>query len=159
MNVKTDFGIFLQNIPTFADFGPAELAVLEQAMTVAGYPDGHMFLSEEKPGESMYLIVAGEVIATHRRANQRGLDVYERLGPGDVFGLIALIDHQRGWATYKAVGEVTAASLPASAFELLFSANAPIAHHFQSLIALQLVRDLRACADFLTKEFGVCVKT
>ena len=47
------------------------------------------------------------------------------------------------------------ASLPFSAFELLFTANAPIAHHFQYLIAVQLAKDLRACArDLMTAAKG-----
>lgn len=147
--VPINFANFLQTVPAFAEFSPQELEVLEQAMVVGEYPDGYEFIGEERRARNMFLIVEGQVIATHRRSKVRGLDVMERLGPGDIFGLVALIDHRPGWATYLAAGPVTAAYLPANAFELLFTANAPLAYRFQSLIATQLVRDLRACASDL----------
>ncbi|MDQ2696658.1 MAG: cyclic nucleotide-binding domain-containing protein [Pseudomonadota bacterium] len=153
MNAQTDFINFLQTVPTFAEFRPAELAVLNQAMIVDEYPDGHIFVGENRRGGAVYLIVEGKVVATHKRARMRGVDIYEELGPGDLFGLVSLIDHRHEWATYRAVGPVVAASLPYNVFDLLFTANAPIAHHFQNLIALQLAHDLRACAEALAEEF------
>lgn len=154
MSTRVDFAEFLQTVPAFAEFGPDELKILEHAMFVDHYPDGHVFISEDRRNESMYLIIEGQVLATHRRARGRGKEVIERLGPGDLFGLVALIDHRPAWATYHAAGGVTAASLPVSAFELLFTAHSPIAQHFQNLIALQLVRDLHTCVQALTEVFG-----
>lgn len=154
MSAALEFADFLQSVPAFAEFTPAELAVLDQAMAVDHYPDGHQFISEETRGTAIFLIVEGKVIATHRRARLRGVDVIEYLGPGDLFGLVALIDHRREWATYRAVGPVTAASLPYNVFDLLFTANAPIAYHFQGLIAVQLAHDLRACTQTLAKAFA-----
>lgn len=155
MSTDIDFGAFLQKVPSFAEFRPRELAILEQSMIVDDYPDGHEFIGEDKRAEAIFLVVRGEVVATHRRAKLRGVDLYERLGPGDLFGLVALIDHGREWATYRAEGPVTVASLPFNVFDLLFTANAPIAHHFQGLIASQLAHDLRACAQTLAEEFAV----
>lgn len=154
MSTQIDFGEFLLKVPSFAEFGPRELAILEKAMVVDDYSDGHEFIGEDKRADAIYLIVQGEVDATHRRARQRGVDVYERLGPGDLFGLVALIDHGREWATYRAVGPVTMAYLPYNVFDMLFTANAPIAYHFQGLIASQLAHDLRACAQNLAEEFA-----
>ena len=105
-------------------------------MTVDQYADGYEFIGEARRGESMFLIVEGTVIASHRRSTIRGMDIIERLGPGDLFGLVALIDSRPNWATYRALGPVTAASLPVNAFDLLFTADAPIAHQFQYLIAI-----------------------
>lgn len=153
-NAMIDFGEFLQTVPTFAEFGPRELAVLEQALVVDQYPDGHEFIGEDKRAQAIFLIVEGKVVATHRRARLRGVDVYEYLGLGDLFGLVALLDHRPEWASYRAVGPVTAAYLPYNVFDLLFTANAPLAHHFQHLIALQLAHDLRACARTLAEEFS-----
>ena len=153
MNPITDFTDFLETVPAFAEFDAAELAVLEQAMLVDQYPDEYVFIGEERRGENMFVVVEGEVVATHKRLKMRGIEVIERLGPGDLFGLVELIDHRYTWATYRAVGPVTVASLPAIAFELLFTAHTPIAHHFQGIIALQLARDLRACIHDLVTSF------
>ena len=151
MNTETELTDFLQSVRTFAEFGGEELRALEQAMSVDSYPNGYLFMGEKTRASEMFLIIQGEVVATHRHAHPRGVEVTERLGAGDLFGLVALIDHHPQWASYRAVGTVTVASLPFSAFELLFTANAPIAHHFQYLIAVQLAKDLRACArDLMT---------
>ena len=154
VNAVTHFGDFLQSVPGLAEFGSDDLAVLERAMTVTNYREGHQFIGEDRRSSEIYLIVTGEVVATHRRSHRRGLDIYERLGPGDLFGLVAMIDHRPEWATYRAVGPVTAASLPYSAFDLLFTASTPIAYRFQHLIALQLGRDLRACARMAAEGFA-----
>jgi len=138
-----NFSEFLQTVPQFAEFTQPELEALEKAMTVKRYPDGHVFLQEGERGDSMYLIVEGEVLVTRKHKLERGIDVLERVGPGDIFGLVSLIDNGRRSATCTTAGEVTAASLPYSAFRLLFRANAPIAHHFQYLIARQLAHDAR----------------
>ena len=153
-----NFGEFLQRVPTLAEFGPQELAVLEQAMVVDPFPDGYEFIGEDRRGQAVFLIVEGEVVATHRRSRLRGMDVYEHLGPGDLFGLVGLIDHRPEWATYRAVGPVTAAYLPYNVFDLLFTANVPIAYHFQYLTALQLAHDLRNCARTLAEEFADSLK-
>lgn len=150
----SEFADFLQSVPTLSEFEPRELAVLEQAMVLEDYPDGHEFISERKRNAEMFLIVRGEVVATHRRSKLRGVDVIEKLGAGSLFGLVSLIDHRPEWATYRAAGPVTAASLPANVFELLFTANAPIAHHFQWLIALQMARDFRAGIQALAEVFA-----
>ena len=159
MPTEFDLGAFLQTVPSFAEFKPQELMVLEKAMVIDEYADGHEIIGEHKRPDAIYLIIEGEVAATHRRAKLRGVDVYERLGAGDLFGLVALIDHQREWATYRAVGPVTVAYLPYNVFDLLFTANAPIAHHFQGLIAQQLAHDLRACAKILAEEFGTSIQS
>lgn len=154
MNPIVNFTDFLETVPAFAEFDAAELVVLGQAMVVDYYPDEYVFIGEEQRGENMFVVVEGEVVATHKRLKMRGIEVMERLGPGDLFGLVELIDHHYAWATYRAVGAVTVASLPAAAFELLFTAHTPIAHHFQGLIALQLARDLRVCIQDLVASFA-----
>ncbi len=144
-----NFSEFLQTVPMFADFTQAELGVLEQAMVVRQYPDGHVFIREGESGDAMYLIVDGQVNATRKRHPERGFDVLEKMGPGDMFGLVSLIDYGRRSSACTAVGPVSAASLPRSAFLLLYKAHAPIGYHFQYLIARQLARDARVLNQVL----------
>lgn len=154
MNPMIDLGEFLHSLPSFAEFRPQELAILERAMTVDRYPDGHEFITERRPNDKLFLIVEGKVIATSRRTKLRGRDVLDYLGPGDLFGLAALIDRGQALATCRADGQVTAASLPASAFDLLFGANARIAYCFQRLVAQQLVHRVWASVKVLDNLFA-----
>lgn len=140
---------FLVLCPLFDGFPAPELDVMEKAMLVKRYPDGHEFIKEGQRGDAMYLILQGAVSVTRLNKHGRTVERIQTMKPGDMFGLLSLIDHSKRSATCTAGGEVTAASLPGSAFELLYQANAPIAHHFQWCIARQLARDLRAFDEAL----------
>jgi CRP-like cAMP-binding protein len=65
------------------------------------------------------------------------------MGPGEIFGLIGLIDHVRRTATCTAAGPVVVASLPSSAFTFLYTMHASLGYCFQRLVAVQLARDAR----------------
>lgn len=133
---------FLQSVPAFKQLTNEDLSILEKSMLVQDYLGGHKFIEEGKSVDNVYLIVVGEVAVTHKR--KRGVLPLNRLHSGDLFGLVALIDHGKRSATCTADGPVTAASLPRSAFELLHTANIPLANRFQRIIAQQLLRDIRA---------------
>lgn len=151
--------ILLSN-PLFESFSTAEIETLARAMVTSRYPDGHVFVSEGRRGDACYLILDGEVSVTRTSTSERGKEQVRTMGAGELFGLIALIDHGKRAATCTAVGEVTAASLPTNAFDLLFQSNAPIAYHFQYVIARQLARDLRAYNHALVDTlFGRKAKT
>jgi len=139
-----DINEYLVSSPLFADFSPAELEMLGRALVVERYPDGHVFVKEGKRGDAVYLIIHGTVAVTRLNRQTRNVDQLRTLTDGEWFGLIALIDHGKRTASCTAHGEVTAASLPVTAFELLYQSDAPIAHHFQYLIARQLAHDMRA---------------
>jgi CRP-like cAMP-binding protein len=155
-----DINEYLVSSPLFANFPPAELEILGRALMVERYPNEHVFIKEGKRGEAVYLIIKGKVTVTRLNRQTRNIDHLRTLNEGEWFGLIALIDHGKRTATCTAQGEVTAASLPVTAFELLYQSDAPIAHHFQYLVARQLAHDMRALnhalLDVLTgREKGV----
>lgn len=139
-----DITEFLVSSPHFSRFPASELETLGRALVVKHYPDGHVFMKEGKRADAMYLIVSGKVAATRLNRRTRGVEQLHTMTEGEMFGLIALVDHGTRTATCTAVGEVTAASLPVGAFELLYQSDAPIAHHFQYLVARQLAHDMRA---------------
>lgn len=134
---------FLVSNPLFNSFSQPELNTLAQALMVDRYPDGHVFMKEGQRGDALFLILDGRVSATRLNRHDRTIEHLHTMMQGELFGLIALIDHGKRTATCTAVGEVIAASLPVSAFELLYDSNVPIAHHFQYLVARQLAHDLR----------------
>lgn len=133
----------LQTAPLFSSFNQSELQVLEQAFSVDVYEDGHEFVREDERNRTMFLIIEGEVMVTRKRPNAAGYDLIKKLTPGQVFGLVSLLDTGRCTATCRATGKVRAASLPSDAFELLMYNNASIAHHFQAIVTQQLTRDIQ----------------
>ena len=139
-----DLSEFLQTTKTFTDFRQSDIEVLEKALRVHDYPRDHVFGSEGEKDSSMYLIIRGEVQRSRKRPHARGFEYQEVLKSGDLFGLRSLIDNQPRFSSCRAITEVTAASLPRSAFNLLYHSHIGIAEHFQFIVAKQLARELRA---------------
>lgn len=141
----SDLLVTLRKIPELAALTPADLDALAAALAVEEYPDGHTFIRQGERGTTIYLVLSGEVVVTDDRGNRRA--EINRLGPGALFGLLALIDDEPRSASCSAAGPVRAASLPLASFALLFNAHAPIAYAIQAALAGQLTRDFRQLAE------------
>lgn len=152
-----DLAEFLLTVPTFAEFDQAELDVLERALRVDQFPVGHIFFKQGQRGHCLYVLMEGEVHVSHRHRAERGVDDLGTLHAGDVFGLQALIDDLPRYSTCRADTPVTVASLPKTAFNLLFNAHISLAEHFQYMVARQVVQELRRLnrgVTALTREDG-----
>ena len=125
---------FLLGIPGFCTLCDDELEMLERIMRVDDYHNGHNF----KSADNIYLIMDGDVSITHREKS--GDLQHDYVQRGDFFGLYSLIDSSKKSANCTAIGKVRAASLPRTAFELLFRSSLPLSLHFQNIVANQLAR-------------------
>jgi len=133
-----DLHDLLQSAPIYADFSQHELDLLERAFSVARYRDGHHFTREGERGHGFFMVVEGKVDVARRRKGRPGMDVVRTLNPGEVFGFVSLLDLGPSTASCIANGEVTVASLPKQAFDLLLNRQASIAQHFQAAVAREL---------------------
>ena len=130
-------------MPAFSDFTQSELDVLERALSMERSPTGHIFFREGQKGHSLYILMEGEVQMSRRHRVGQGLDDLGVLKPTELFGLQSLIDDHPRYSTCRAITPVTTASLPKTAFNLLYNSHLSLAEHFQYLVACQLVRELR----------------
>ncbi|MGZ3422008.1 MAG: cyclic nucleotide-binding domain-containing protein [Polyangiales bacterium] len=131
----------LAAMPLFSEFDAAELAALERAMTIGNFETGHVFIREGDAGRAMdaaYVLLEGRVKVT-RAADSKGLE--KELVPGELFGLVALVDRGERTASCTAEGPVVAASLARAAFDHLLHSNASLGAKFQLVVARQLARD------------------
>ncbi|MDH3671466.1 MAG: cyclic nucleotide-binding domain-containing protein [Gammaproteobacteria bacterium] len=133
----------LQTAPMFVGSTQPETDALEKVMSVDDYADGHLFISEGEGGDALYVIMEGEVLISRKKLAGVGFELHKKIGPGEMFGLISLVDSGPCTASCRAVGSVKAASLQRSAFNLLFNIDASIAYQFQYLIARQLAHDVQ----------------
>ncbi len=120
-----------------------DLDRLEHAMVVRDYPDGEIFLRQDDGANDLYLIIEGAVEITHNEASGHGAQILKTMVPGELVGLHSLISHRPTGTCCRAKGQTKLASLPLNAFNLLYQSNSPLPHHFQRVIARQLVRDYR----------------
>jgi len=140
---------FLQSIPEFSEMTNQELDTLEHAMVVRNHPDGETFLCQENGANDLFLIVEGVVEIVHEEASGHGEQVIKIMHPGELVGLHSLISHRPTGVCCRTRGPTKLASLPLSAFNLLYQANSLLTHHFQRVIARQLARDYREVASVL----------
>lgn len=135
---------FLKTLPAFENFKAADLDVLSDQMTVSSYPAGHVFVTQGQQGDALYLLMDGTIQSVHVDEATGTLEEARDLHTGEMFGLLSLIeDMPAGWGAV-AQDVVTVAALSRPVFGQLFSAAAPIAHHLQYMVAVQLARDLQA---------------
>ncbi|MGD9000320.1 MAG: cyclic nucleotide-binding domain-containing protein [Granulosicoccaceae bacterium] len=131
---------FLLSVSEFNMLSDDEMEMLDKIMVVDNYRGGHKFES----ADNVYLIIDGEVAVTHKR--KCGTLQLDRMHAGELFGVFSLIDNSKRSARCTALGSVRAASIPRSAFELLFKSNLPLSNHFQHIVAHQMVPDMHATA-------------
>ena len=95
--------------PFFATLSPEDLARVLGVGRTTTFEPGQAIVTKGELGDGMYIVLDG----------QAEVDVggrFHRLGPGDLFGEMALISQSRRIATVTARDRVEALMIPADAF-------------------------------------------
>lgn len=104
----------LRRSPLFDQLSSAELEVLAELSRPRRFARGQAILEEGEQGDSLYVLVGGEVEVLRREGTED--KALARLEPPEFFGEMALIDREQRSATVRAVSEVTALQLTAQNF-------------------------------------------
>ena len=122
----------LQRVPLFADFERGELQRLARSFKERTFGAGTTVADEGKSGAGFFVIESGEAtVSVH--GSERG-----RLGPGDYFGEVALIDDGARSATVTADSELRCYGLTSWEFRPLVEGNASIAWKLLETMAKRL---------------------
>ncbi len=133
---------YLHTLPGFQYLSEEDVTHVAAAMRVDDYPDGHVFVYQDKLAKELYLLLEGEVRACHYGQSGR-YHTMKVLQPGEFFGLLSLSDGKPSVTSCAAQGPVKVASLPFTAYRLLYQPSSDIGCRFQYVLAAQLARDLR----------------
>jgi CRP-like cAMP-binding protein len=88
----------LRSIPLFGGLEDPSLEKIEAMLVESSLPSGAVVCSEGERGRAMYVVAGGEVEV--RRANSQGVQVpIVRLGQGEFFGEMTLVEIQPRSAT------------------------------------------------------------
>jgi len=94
----------LKRVPLFKDLDPKDLEHLAEALQAQTYPDATDIVVATEPGHSMFLILSGTVqVLYHSQSSDFEL---ARLGEGDFFGEMALLNSMPRSATVRAMESV-----------------------------------------------------
>jgi len=94
--------LFLKSVSLFQQVPGDELIGLAHESHVVTYDDSEVIFSQGDPGDSLYLLVTGNVRIF------AGDNELARLGPGECFGEMAILDNATRSASVSAIGPVIA---------------------------------------------------
>ncbi len=132
----------LTSTAQFRELSPEEIDSLAASMELIEAEDGHVFIKEGARGDGCFFIVEGSVQVSHDRDGQS--HAIRDLQPGELFGLVALLDDGDRSATCTSAGPTSVAFLTSGAFTMLHEGNPKLVLHFQKLVVRQLAHDARA---------------
>ncbi len=143
----------LERIPVFGGVSDRALQhILERAETVS-VRKGGLFFRENDRAKSMFVLVEGQVAVIKTTQGQE----YElrRLGPGDCFGELELIDLCPRAASVRALTECTAIEIPATLMHQVYKIDATSYAMLQMNMGREVSRRLRKLdADIPDKWTG-----
>ena len=119
-------------MPLFADVDRGDLERLSRSFKERTFEAGSHVVDEGKTGAGFFVIESGEATVTVRDTERA------KLGPGDYFGEIALIDDGARSATVTADSELRCYGLTSWEFRPLVESNASIAWKLLETMAKRL---------------------
>jgi CRP-like cAMP-binding protein len=122
----------LQRVPLFEDFDRGDLDRLSRSFKQRIFDAGTTVADEGRTGAGFFVIESGEATVSVRGAERA------KLGPGDYFGEIALIDDGARSATITADSELRCYGLTSWEFRPLVEGNASIAWKLLETLAKRL---------------------
>jgi CRP/FNR family transcriptional regulator, cyclic AMP receptor protein len=122
----------LRRVPLFTDFDKGDLERLARSFKERTFEAGHTVAEEGKGGAGFFVIESGEA-SVSVRGEERA-----KLGAGDYFGEIALIDDGARSATITADSELRCYGLASWEFRPLVESSASIAWQLLETLAKRL---------------------
>jgi CRP-like cAMP-binding protein len=92
----------LRSVSIFSDLDGASVAALERLADVREYPEGAVVVSQDDPGDSLFVLVTGRVKVVLYGDSGREIILSIFKSPGDFFGEMSLLDNQPRSATVMA---------------------------------------------------------
>lgn len=129
---KTETARLLSQVPLFSGLSKKELASLAGAVKEVSHREGDVLAREGDVGLGFFLIVEGTAKVT---VNGR---VRNRLGPGDWFGEISLLDEGPRTATVVAESPMKLLGLTSWVFRRIVEENPGVAMKMLKVMALRL---------------------
>jgi CRP/FNR family cyclic AMP-dependent transcriptional regulator len=103
----------LSVVPLFSGLSGPELDKVARVAVPRRYEAGSIVLREGDPGDTCYILQRGRVRVTRQHADGRAITL-TNLGPGEIFGELAMFGGEVRSATVEALDDVNAVAILAS---------------------------------------------
>jgi CRP/FNR family cyclic AMP-dependent transcriptional regulator len=127
----------LRRVSLFSDLSPEELEKVARVAVPRSYPAGSIILREGDPGDTCYILRSGEARVIRQHADGRAITL-TNLGPGEIFGELAMFDGEVRSATVEAVADVRAVAILAGDLKRLLGEHPEIAVKLLGALAARL---------------------
>jgi CRP-like cAMP-binding protein len=139
-------------IPLFADLQRPELEKVARVIYRMTFPSGARIFSEGEPGTCIYLVESGRVRIS-RTLPGLGEEALAILGPGSVFGELAVLEQARRSADALAHEETELLVLDIGDLDQLFHEDYELAYHVLGAILRTVAGRLREMNEKLMTVF------
>jgi CRP/FNR family transcriptional regulator len=137
----------LRSVPLFADLEAEELERFSRVAVPRSFPAGTRVFHEGDSSDACYIVSDGSFRVTREHSDGRAITL-ATLGPGEIFGELAMLDGDKRSASAESITDGTLLALPANDVRNLLARNPEIA---LKLVA-GLVRRLRAANMRLSRQ-------
>jgi CRP-like cAMP-binding protein len=112
----------IKDAKLFEGLPESELRSVEKQMKIVKHPAGHEIVVKGENGVGFMIILDGTVTVATVQGKAR------KLGPGDSFGEMALLDHEGRSANIKADTDVSLATIPEWSFKPFLKEHPEVAY-------------------------------
>ena len=119
----------LKSAKLFKDLPQGELKSIERQMKIVKHPAGYEIIVRGSDGVGFMIITDGTVTVTTVQGKSR------KLGPGDSFGEMALLDHDGRSATVTADTDVSLACIPEWNFQSFLKEHPSVAYRLLQVLS------------------------
>jgi CRP/FNR family cyclic AMP-dependent transcriptional regulator len=137
----------LRSVALFADLEEGELERFSHVAVPRSFPAGTRVFHEGDSSDACYIVSEGSFRVTREHSDGRAITL-ATLGPGEIFGELAMLDGDKRSASAESITDGTLLALPASDVRSLLGRNPEIA---LKLVA-GLVRRLRQANMRLSRQ-------
>lgn len=139
----------LQRIDLFAGLKPAALELIAKVATEESHAVDTRLFQHGDAGDKLYLVLEGKVRISRNVAGM-GEEALAIMGPGQVFGEMALLDDSPRSADARVHEPCRLLAIPKDGFDDLLFLHKDLAYEVLWSIVRMLVQRLRATTDKLT---------
>jgi CRP/FNR family cyclic AMP-dependent transcriptional regulator len=142
-----EVGELLRLVPLFNELSAAELEPIARVAVPRSFPKGVRVLHEGDQSDACYIVRSGDLRVTREHPDGRAIAL-ATLGPGDIFGELAMLDSGVRSASVETLSDCELLALPASDVRRLLADNAAIT---VKLVAA-LTRRLREANERIARQ-------
>jgi CRP/FNR family transcriptional regulator len=103
----------LARVPLFSELSPEELERISRVSVARSFPAGVRVFHEGDRSDACYLVRSGDLRVTREHPDGRAIAL-ATLGPGDLFGELAMLDGEARSASVETLSDAELLALPAA---------------------------------------------